>query len=193
MKFIYDEDKYKSDKTTERKTYTYPKRAFDICGWLLLGYIVLIFTSALFMGFVKPSLAQIRVIVVIAIGVALLLITAMVVASFFIKPRSANSVYGEVLENGYKIIEHRVLYIGTAKDPCLRISYETSKGKRKMVLIPLKEKGFYYNIFEDVFDFAYSEGGSLNWYRPLSVELDRLKEEADERELPEHIKSLYLE
>lgn len=191
MKFIYDEDKYKSDKTTERKTYTYPKRAFDICGWLLLGYIALIFTSALFMGFVKPSLAQIRVIVVIAIGVALLLITAMVVASFFIKPRSANSVYGEIVEKGFKICGHRVL--GEGDTLRLRITYKTPKDKIKTVEIPLEEKGFYYNIFEDVFDFAHSEGGSLNWYRPLSVELDRLKEEADERELPEHIKSLYLE
>ena len=190
MRIIYDEDKYKSDKTTERKTYTYPKRAFDICGWLLLGYIVLIFTSALFLGFVKPSLAQIRVIAVIAISVALLLTTAMVVASFFIKPLSANSVYGKLLEDECKINEYRV--VGT-KDLYLQISYETPKGKAKTVFVPVEEKGFYYNIFEDIFDFARSEGGSLNWYRPLSVELDRLKEEADERELPEHIKSLYLE
>lgn len=191
MKIIYDEDKYKSDKTTERKTYTYPKRAFDICGWLLLGYIVLIFTSALFLGFVKPSLAQIRVIVVITIGVALLLITAMVVASFFIKPRSANSVYGDIVEKKFEICGHRIL--GEGDTLRLRITYKNQKGKIKTVEIPLEEKGFYYNIFEDVFDFAHSEGGSLDWYRPLSVELDRLKEEADERELPEHIKSLYLE
>lgn len=191
MKIIYDEDKYKSDKTTERKTYTYPKRAFDICGWLLLGYIVLIFTSALFLGFVKPSLAQIRVFVVITIGVALLLITAMVVASFFIKPRSANSVYGEIVEKKFEICGHRIL--GEGDTLRLRITYKNQKGKIKTVEIPLEEKGFYYNIFEDVFDFAHSEGGSLDWYRPLSVELDRLKEEADERELPEHIKSLYLE
>ena len=190
MKVIYDEDKYKSDKTTERKTYTYPKRAFDICGWLLLGYIVLIFTSTLFLVFVKPSLAQIRVIAVIAVGVALLLITAMVVASIFIKPRSANSVYGEIVEKRFKICGYRVL--GEGDSLRLRIAYKTPKDKIKTVEIPLEEKGFYYNIFEDVFDFAHSEGGSLNWYRPLSVELDRLKEEAEERELPEHIKNLYV-
>lgn len=190
MKIIYDEDKYKSDKTTERKTYTYPKRAFDICGWLLLGYIVLIFASALFLGFVKPSLAQIRVVALVVIGVALLLITAMVVAGFFIKPRSANSVYGEIVEKRFKICGYRVL--GEGDNLRLRITYKTPKDKIKTVEIPLEEKGFYYNIFEDVFDFAHSEGGSLNWYRPLSVELDRLKEEADVKELPEHIKNLYV-
>ncbi len=184
MKIIYDEDKYKSDKTTEKKTYTYPKRAFDICGWLLLGYIVLMFTSDLFLGFVKPSLAQIRVIVVIAISVALLF------ASFFIKPRSANSVYGEIVEKKFKISGYRVL--GEGDSLRLRITCKTPKGKIKTVEIPIEEKGFYYNIFEDVFDFAHSEGSSLNWYRPLSVELDRLKEEADVRELPEHIKNLYV-
>lgn len=191
MKIIFDKEKYETQKKEMPKMHKVSESVVYVCGLLMVGFIILMFAMLLSLGFVDIPFETFQICFVTVLGLAFANAVLMFIARINTNSVPANYVYGKLLEDGYKITKHKVLYIGTAKDPCLRISYETAKGKEKMVLIPLEEKGFYYNIFEDVFDFAHSEGNSLNWYRPLSVELDRLKEESEERELPEHIKSLY--
>lgn len=188
MKVIFDNEKYEKQKKEMPKIHRIAEGVVYVCGLLMVGFIMLLFAILLSSVIVNVSFETFRVFFGTVLGLAIANAVLMFIARINTKSVPANYVYGKLLEDECKINEYRV--VGT-KDSYLKISYETPKGKTKTVFIPVEEKGFYYNIFEDVFDFAHSEGNSLNWYRPLSRELDRLKDEADNNELPEHIKNLY--